>query len=338
MPLLPKTLLSNDTVLVTGGAGFIGSQVCEALLLTYPASRVVVVDNCKAHYSKQIKQKRIENLKSMFGTRFVFFGGSVTNERFVKRTFNLVKPDYLIHLAAEVGVRKGEQKQAAYFRTNVLGTTLVLDALPATVKHVVIASSSAVYGNTALPFSEDQLIGPTVPLSVYGGSKLAMESAAFQFYRKSKLPLTLIRPFSVYGPDGRPDMFPIMLAVSALKSKKITIFGNPAELKRDWTYIDDMVAGILSVLIRPNQFSIVNIGRGASISMDEVLNTARGIFLNNNIKLDIEVIVRNVIEMEKTWADISIAKSRYGYNPKTDFKYGYKKVVDFVLANRELYL
>lgn len=331
--------LTNQVICITGVAGFIGSHCCRRLLASNPKIKVVGIDNFNAHYSKKIKTNRIFSLKKEFGKRFVFYQKSTANKKAIKELLLLHKPELVVHLAAEVGVRKGEDNQESYFKTNLMGTANFLGLLDEKqLKHVVVASSSAVYGNSPGPFSEKEQLGPTVPLSVYGGSKLAMESVVYQFYRKTRIPTTVIRPFSVYGPDGRPDMLPFILIKAAWKKKTVEVFGDPALIARDWTHVYDVTEGIEKILVRPDEFSTVNLGRGKLISLKKVLYIAQKALAAKGLTLKYKQIGKNIIEMEKTWADISLARKKYGYKPTLSFEKNYPFIVEDVLANKNLYL
>jgi len=318
------------TILITGAAGFLGSTVCNTILHAYPKDTIIGVDNFTPYYTPIIKKRRISILKKQ--TRFTFIESSFFSKQTLLAVQKKYNPAILIHTAADVGVRYGEQHQARYMRTNVYGTSVVLETLAASMKHILLFSSSAVYGNTGLPFSETN--SPN-PISVYGVSKRSMELYAQYFFRRYQTPITVLRPFSIYGPDGRPDMLPMQLIFSAVRNQPIIISGK--RVKRDWTYIKDFAAAFMRILKHPRGFQYVNIGRGTPITNEAVLRIAAATLKQSGYPLSYTFGPYNTEEMQATRADITQLVSRYNTNLPTGFTDGFKQTLAFFLKHTHLY-
>lgn len=274
--------------LVTGAAGFIGAHVSRALLDRGEA--VVGIDNLDPYYDPHLKLYRLEKLRS---PGFTFTTLDIADEGRTYEVFSEVRPDRVIHLAAQPGVRHAMKTPVPYARTNLMGTVHVLEASRLTdVEHVVYASSSSVYGETSkTPFSVHD--PAEHPLSLYAATKRADELIAHSYSHIYKLPTTGLRFFTVYGPWGRPDMAYWRFAEAILEGKPIRIFGDGAAV-RDFTYIDDIVEGVLRVADRvpegdpqwtadspdpatsPAPFRLFNIGRGNQVSVNEMINLLEG--------------------------------------------------------------
>src|SRR5271170_3450344 len=230
--------------LVTGGAGFIGSHVCERLLRD--GHSVWAFDDLNPFYDPQFKQRNLREIQSL-AKPFEFVHGDITDDTALDEIFSSVKFDQVIHLAARAGVRPSLEQPALYLRVNVEGTANVLEAARRNgVKKIIIASSSSVYGvNSKTPFSESDPIFSAI--SPYAASKLACEALGHVYYHVYKMDVTVLRFFTVYGPRQRPDLAIRKFAALIEAGKPIPVFGD-GSMGRDYTFVDDTVAGVLAAL------------------------------------------------------------------------------------------
>lgn len=236
-------------VLVTGAAGFIGFHVSMALLAR--GDEVIGLDNLNDYYDVRLKQARLEEISNHQNAKnFHFVKLDISNTQALSEFFAKQKPQRVVHLAAQAGVRYSLQNPHAYVQSNLVGFTNVLEACRQNnVQHLVYASSSSVYGgNTKLPFSEHDNVDH--PVSLYAATKKANELMAHTYSHLFNLPTTGLRFFTVYGPWGRPDMSPFLFANAILTGKPIQVF-NHGNMMRDFTYIDDIVEGVIRVLDKP---------------------------------------------------------------------------------------
>lgn len=327
---------SKDTYVVTGAAGFIGSHLCRAILTQYPGSTVVGIDNINAYYDPKIKLRRIRELSKNKG--FIFYKTSILEWDIIRDIASRHKPAILIHTAAEVGVRNGEAHPLEYFSTNVMGTLNVLEATAPFIQHAIVFSSSSVYGSTRrLPFQESEPLLPSTPLSTYGASKLTMEIATQSFFKRTGVPITIVRPFSIYGPDGRPDMLPMKLLMSAYKNSGISLYA-PDKTWRDWTYIDDCVEDILALLKIPRGMRIINIGSGKPIRLDRTIKTAQSIIQKYGYSFRYVIKPSNPTEIAKTWADTAALHIVRKKRTITRFESGYQKTADYFFSHKDFFV
>lgn len=328
--------LDRSVVVVTGAAGFIGGALCDHLLRNENLAEVIGIDNISEYYSTEIKRARLKKLKKY--KNFQFFELSVTNKGGVEKILHKHSPSFVIHTAAEVGVRNGEKYPLKYYDTNVTGTASLLYSLPKNVKHVVIMSSSSVYGSERkVPFVETSSIDFRKPLSVYAASKAAMEYAAYKYHASSGTPLSVVRPFSVYGPDGRPDMLPMKLLIKAAKGEEVEIYA-PEENYRDWTYIDDLVLGVISVLQMPFEFEVVNIGSGKPQKLGDTVELIRKVLEKHNVSLQTKIKPANNNEIRVTHANIEKLSTIYGVRMNTEFKDGFGATAEYFFRQKQKYL
>jgi len=326
----------KNIFLVTGAAGFIGSSICRYLLSLEGTQSVIGVDNINSYYSIKLKKRRIQELS--VNKCFVFYKESILNKEKIALIVQQHKPNILIHTAAEVGVRNGESNVLSYYSSNVLGAMTVLESSKESINHAVILSSSSVYGlHSDLPSKEQENITLHNPISVYGASKAAMEIAVHNFFRRTKVPTTIIRPFSVFGPDGRPDMLPIKLLLAAKLEQSINVYA-PKNNFRDWTYIDDFVRGIGAILKNPDKFQIVNLGTGSPLRLDQTLKIAQKIIKKYGYSLSIFVKPANAMEVSITHASTEKMNSKYNIVFENNFEEGYKRTADFFFNHLDLYL
>jgi UDP-glucuronate 4-epimerase len=320
-------------VLVTGAAGFIGFHVCQRLAQSRKAT-VLGLDNLNAYYSVELKRARLAELEKCEDCRFVqadFADATVFNG-----IYDAFKPDYVVHLGAQAGVRYSLENPAAYVHSNLVGFANVLEAVRRhPPKHLLFASSSSVYGTGAkVPFREDDVTHQ--PLSFYAATKQANEVMGYSYSRLYGLNLTGLRFFTVYGPWGRPDMTPIIFSRAICMGEPIKLF-NHGKYLRDFTYIDDVVDGVLKVLLYPPvelptpPFRIFNLGHNRPVEMRlfvQMLETLLG------KKAQIELLPPQPTEMVETCADLAKIRAAVGYEPRVPLEEGLRR---FVAWFREYY-
>ncbi len=250
--MLPHNLiLSNQTILITGAAGFIGSFLSLRLLSDFPNVKIVGVDNLNDYYDVKLKESRLAKLQK-FGN-FAFVRGSIADKLLVDGLFEKYKPHVVVNLAAQAGVRYSISNPSAYIESNVVGFFNILEACRHSydngqegVQHLVYASSSSVYGaNQKVPYSTDDKVDN--PVSLYAATKKSNELMAHAYSKLFNIPSTGLRFFTVYGPAGRPDMAYYGFTEKLLKGETIQIF-NYGNCERDFTYIDDIVEGLVRVM------------------------------------------------------------------------------------------
>jgi len=305
-------------IVITGGAGFIGSHIGEALARA--GHIVVLVDNLDDYYSPKLKKRNIDCVLRSGNATFV--KADVTDIDALRRIINK-DVDYVFHEAAQPGVRISVEDPFKPNNVNVLGTLNVLQAsLEAGVKRVINASSSSVYGKVKyLPFDENH---PTQPISPYGVSKLAAEHYCRVFYEVYGLPTVSLRYFTVYGPRMRPDLAISIFTKNMLSNKPITIFGDGNQT-RDFTYIEDVVEANMQ-LLRTNKADgkAINIGSGNRISVNNLVAYLGEVTGTNPTVVYTET---RKGDAEHTLADISLAKKLIGYNPKVSIQEGLERFV-----------
>lgn len=318
------------TILVTGAAGFIGSNICRQFLLKNPNVTIVGLDNYSPYYSPSLKKRRVETL--ITHKRFIFVKSSFCQTSTLLAIQKKYKPTTLIHTAAEVGVRNGETHPLSYIKTNTLGTATLLETIGRKLHHAILFSSSSVYGDANLPFNETAGLHP---LSVYGVSKATMEEYANNYYSRTRVPITIVRPFSIYGPDGRPDMLPMKLLFASQSGQIIKITGK--NTKRDWTYIDDLSSAIVSITVKPKKLQHINVGFGKPLSNMAVVKIAEKIIEQFGCRLRYEFASLNPIETSTTWADSTTLQNQYNVRMPTRFEKGFQKTADFFFSHKYLY-
>jgi UDP-glucuronate 4-epimerase len=315
-------------VLVTGAAGFIGSHVAERLLAR--GDEVIGIDNVNDYYPVQYKRENIAILKG--SPRFSFIEGDICDREIVSDLFGRNEISHVAHLAARAGVRPSIENPFIYQEANVQGTLTVLDAARAGgVQNTVITSSSSVYGNsTQIPFREDDSATDR-PISPYAATKKATEVLAHTYHSLYGMNINVVRPFTVYGPRGRPDMAPWLFLSAALDGKAIRKFGD-GSTRRDYTFIDDFAAGFVNAIDREFGYEIFNLGNSATVSLNEALETVESV---TGKKLTVEQLPAQPGDVNLTNADISKARTKLGYEPKTSFREGMRRFHDwFVRARR----
>ncbi len=316
------------TVLVTGAAGFVGFHVATALLDR--GTSVIGLDNLNDYYDPKLKQARLDQLQGRKG--FSFHRLDIIDAEGVKVLF-AAHPDIdsVVHLAAQAGVRYSLQNPLAYVRSNIEGHLSILEACRRTpkLKHLVYASSSSVYGgNTKVPFSVADRVDD--PLSLYAFSKRSCELMSHSYAHLYGIPQTGLRFFTVYGPWGRPDMAAYIFATKIYAGEKIPVF-NHGKMERDFTYIDDIVKGVIAALDRPppsneRQGRIYNLGNNHPeklLDFIAVLERAIG------KKAILDLLPMQPGDVPKTYADITSSQRDLGYAPRTTVEEGIPRFIDW---------
>jgi UDP-glucuronate 4-epimerase len=320
--------LARMNFLVTGGAGFIGSHVCERLLRD--GQSVGVLDDLNPFYEPALKRENLDALARTGVERFQFFEGDITDRSTVDSAFQKTRFDQVIHLAARAGVRPSLEEPALYQRVNVEGTVNILEAARhAGVRKLTIASSSSVYGvNSNVPFSESDPIFQ--PISPYAASKLASEALGHVYHHIYGLDVAMLRFFTVYGARQRPDLAIHKFARLMRAGKPIPLFGDGGTA-RDYTYIDDIVDGVLACTQREFGFEIFNLGESHTVTLArlvELLERSLG------IKPVIDRQPPQLGDVPLTYANVEKAKRMLGYNPSTTIEAGLAKFAEWFLARK----
>ncbi len=315
-------------VLLTGAAGFIGRATAEALLKA--GHQVVAVDNLNDYYAVSLKHARLATLREQPGLQF--YPLDVADWPALDALFAEQRPDAVIHLAAQAGVRYSIQNPHAYAQSNLLGMTHILEACRQhPVQHLVYASSSSVYGkNAKAPFAEDDRTDQ--PVSFYAASKKANEVMAASYSHLYQLPATGLRFFTVYGPWGRPDMAPWLFTEAILRGEPIKVF-NHGRLQRDFTYIDDIVEGILRVLAQPPQgdcpHTLYNIGNHQPVELMTFISTIEQALGREAEKIYLPMQDGDV---PITYADTQKLRDAVGFSPDTPLVDGMRRFVAWYRA------
>ncbi|MEY2408301.1 MAG: UDP-glucuronate 4-epimerase [Verrucomicrobiota bacterium] len=311
--------------LVTGGAGFIGSHVCERLL--HSGHAVWVFDDLNDFYDPSVKDRNIATLRGL-GKNFTFVRGDLTDRAAVEALFDGAKFDQVIHLAARAGVRPSLLEPALYQRVNVEGTVNILEAARRRgVKKITIASSSSVYGlNSKVPFSEQDPIFSAI--SPYAASKLACEALGHVYHHVHGFDIAMLRFFTVYGPRQRPDLAIFKFAQLITAGKPIPVFGD-GSTARDYTYITDTVDGVIACTSRQFGFEIFNLGESQTVTLHQLIALLEKA-LGKKAIIDRQPMQPGDVPI--TFADITKAADKLGYHPKVKIEEGIPKFVEWFLA------
>jgi len=327
-------------ILVTGSSGFIGFNLSKKLL--EKGHSVHGFDSMNNYYDVKLKKARYKILKKY--KKFSFTKGKLENKKILSKSILKFQPKVIVHLAAQAGVRYSIEKPRVYLDSNIVGTYNIIElAKKVNIKHLLIASSSSVYGaNKKFPFKE--VDKTETQLSIYAATKKSTESIAHSYSNIWKIPITMLRLFTVYGPWGRPDMALFKFTKGIINKKKIDIYNN-GKMYRDFTYIDDIVNGISALINKaPNlnqlgkirndslshvaPFRILNIGNTKKVYLLD--------FINELEKKLGRKAIRNYMPMQKgdvktTISDTTLLKKITGYNPKTNYKTGIRKFLEWYL-------
>ena len=314
------------TVLVTGAAGFIGSNLTKALL--EKGYRVAGVDNFDDTYDLRFKELNIAPFQD--NANFKLERIDIRDEDALKTVFETEKPSYVVHLAGKADTRKAVQTPRLYTSVNIDGSLNILELCREyPVENLVIASSSSVYGNSSqVPFTEDQPADR--PISPYGATKRAVEHLAHTYHHNFSMNIVCLRYFNAHGENNRPGMVPYVWAEKLLKGEDIEISGDGSR-KRDYTYIGDIVRGTISAMEKPLGFEIVNLGNNTPISLNELLAIFEKVI---GTKAKVNSRPSHGASVEVTYADITKAKKLLDWEPKVSLEEGITRLVAWFRANR----
>ena len=339
-------------ILVTGAAGFIGSNLCMRLLKEQPDTLVVGLDNLNAYYDVNIKQWRLAQLAG-FGERFVFIKGNIADKTLVDRIFDEYQPQIVVNLAAQAGVRYSITNPDAYIESNLIGFYNILEACRHSydggregVRHLVYASSSSVYGsNKKVPYSTDDKVDN--PVSLYAATKKSNELMAHAYSKLYNIPSTGLRFFTVYGPAGRPDMAYFGFTDKLLRGETIRIF-NYGNCMRDFTYVDDIVEGVMRVMSTAPErrvgddglptppYKVYNIGNNRPENLldfvrilQEELVRAGVLPADYDFESHKELVPMQPGDVPVTYADTSALERDFGFKPGTPLREGLRRFAEW---------
>lgn len=340
-----KIDLSNKTILVTGSAGFIGFYLCKRLLDEISNIKVIGLDNVNDYYDVSLKEYRLEILSKY--SNFTFIKGNLADKSIVNNLFEQYKPSIVVNLAAQAGVRYSIDHPDVYMESNIIGFYNILEACRYNpVEHLVYASSSSVYGgNKKVPFSTNDKVDN--PVSLYAATKKSNELLAHCYSKLYNIPSTGLRFFTVYGPAGRPDMAYFSFTNKLIKGENIKIF-NYGNCKRDFTYVDDIVEGIIRVMqgapkketgedglpIPP--YAVYNIGNSnpenlldfVTILQEELIRA--GVLKEDyDFEAHKELVPMQAGDVPITFADTEELEKDYGYKPSTSLRDGLRKFAEW---------
>ncbi|MBR7182953.1 MAG: GDP-mannose 4,6-dehydratase [Alistipes sp.] len=329
----------DKTVLVTGAAGFIGANLVKRLLGEFAGVKVIGIDSITDYYDVRLKEERLAEL-SNYGDRFVFIKDNIANKQAIDSLFVEYKPQVVVNLAAQAGVRYSITNPDAYIESNLIGFYNILEACRHhEVEHLVYASSSSVYGsNKKVPYSTDDKVDN--PVSLYAATKKSNELMAHAYSKLYNIPSTGLRFFTVYGPCGRPDMAYFGFTNKLLKGEKIQIF-NYGNCKRDFTYVDDIVEGVVRIMqhapekevgedgLPVPQYMVYNIGNNSpenlldfvQILQEELL--AAGVLpADYDFEAHKELVAMQPGDVPVTYADTTALERDFGFKPHTSLREG----------------
>lgn len=337
-----NTILDRKVILVTGAAGFIGANLVKRLLGEFEGTKVVGVDSITEYYDVRLKEERLANLAE-FGERFVFEKANIADKPKIDSLFETYNPQVVVNLAAQAGVRYSITNPDAYIESNIIGFYNILEACRHhNVEHLVYASSSSVYGsNVKVPYSTDDKVDN--PVSLYAATKKSNELMAHAYSKLYNIPSTGLRFFTVYGPCGRPDMAYFDFTNKLLRGEKIEIF-NYGNCKRDFTYIDDIVEGVVRVMQHAPEkrvgedglpippYKVYNIGNNnpenlldfVQILQEELI--AAGVLPEDyDFESHKELVPMQAGDVPVTYADTSALEADFGFKPHTSLRDGLRR-------------
>ncbi len=328
--------LSGKTVIVTGAAGFIGAALSKRLLDEYNLKTLVGIDNLNSYYSPELKKSRLAELEKH--GNFIFEKGSIADMAFLQSVFEKYAPDVFVNLAAQAGVRYSIENPDAYIESNLIGFYNVLECCRRfPVEHLVYASSSSVYGlNKKIPYSVDDKADS--PVSLYAATKKSNELLAHAYTKLYDIPSTGLRFFTVYGPAGRPDMAYFGFTNKLINGDTIKIF-NFGNCKRDFTYIDDIVTGVVNVIKHSPEkdengvrFKVYNIGNSSPENLLDFVDIlqqeliAAGVLPEDyDFESHKELVPMQPGDVETTFADVSELEKDFGFKPSTPLREGLRR-------------
>lgn len=317
-----KPVAGKKTVLVTGGAGFIGSHVADALLSR--GDSVVILDELNNYYDPNLKDDNLSYLRSIHGaSSLTFVKGDICDEELLDRVFEDYKVDHVCHLAARAGVRPSIEDPQIYIHSNIRGTTaLLMAAAKHGVKNFVYASSSSVYGGSKSTFfSEEEAVD--MPVSPYAASKKACELIAHTYSHLYNLPCTGLRFFTVFGERGRPDMAPYKFVDRISRGEPMQQFGDGSS-SRDYTYISDIVDGVVRSIDRPYKYQVFNLGKGSGTTLKDFISIVEKY---TGKKANKTILPDQPGDVPRTCASTEKATALLGYEAKVPFDEGIRRTV-----------
>lgn len=349
--------MENKTILITGSAGFIGSNFVLELLKTYSSVNIIGIDNMNEYYDVKIKEWRLNEIekevKNHPESSWTFIKGSIADKNLIDEIFKTHKPDIVVNLAAQAGVRYSITNPDSYIESNLIGFYNILEACRHSydngekgVEHLVYASSSSVYGsNKKVPYSTDDKVDN--PVSLYAATKKSNELMAHAYSKLYNIPSTGLRFFTVYGPAGRPDMAYFGFTNKLLKCETIEIF-NYGNCKRDFTYVDDIVKGIKLVMEKAPEkrlgedglpvppYKVYNIGNSnpenlldfVTILQEELIR-AKVLPENYDFESHKKLVPMQAGDVPITYADTSALENDFGFKPNTNLRDGLRKFAEW---------
>ncbi len=316
-------------VLITGGAGFIGSNLIDYIIKNYSNCKITCVDNFDPFYPLKVKAKNIED--HLKNPNYTLYKSDITDEVSLKKVFEESQPDIIIHLAASAGVRPSLEMPRKYIKNNIDGTVNLLElAKEFNVKKFVFGSSSSVYGSRSDgPFNEEMKIDR--PISPYAATKAAGEQICYTYSHLYNINIACLRFFTVYGPRQRPDLAIHKFSKLIDQGKPIPVFGD-GSTARDYTYVDDIIQGIIAAIDYNNTpFEVFNLGESKTVKLNYLINLLEE---NINKKAIIERFPNQLGDVPLTYADISKSQKILGYNPSTKIEEGIEKFIQWFKSNR----
>lgn len=354
---MQKVQLTNKTVLITGAAGFIGSNLVLELLETQSPINIIGIDNMNDYYDVSIKEWRLKEIEGCVDkhndSAWTFVKGSISDKQLVDKIFGEYKPDIVVNLAAQAGVRYSITNPDAYIESNLIGFYNILEACRHScdngakgVEHLVYASSSSVYGsNKKVPYSTDDKVDN--PVSLYAATKKSNELMAHAYSKLYNIPSTGLRFFTVYGPAGRPDMAYFGFTNKLLKGDKIQIF-NYGNCKRDFTYVDDIVEGVKRVMMSPPEkkngddglpippYAVYNIGNNQPENLLDFVDILQQELIRAGVlpgdydfEAHKELVPMQPGDVPITYADTSALERDFGFKPSTSLREGLRKFAEW---------
>lgn len=349
--LLQNMSLQNKTILVTGSAGFIGCNLVLELFHTQSPVQIIGVDNMNDYYDVSIKEWRLEQIEKEVAkypkSNWTFIEGSIVDRPFINSIFAQYHPQIVVNLAAQAGVRYSITNPDAYIESNIIGFYNILEACrDYPVEHLVYASSSSVYGsNKKVPYSTDDKVDN--PVSLYAATKKSNELMAHAYSKLYNIPSTGLRFFTVYGPAGRPDMAYFGFTDKLVKGETIRIF-NHGNCKRDFTYVDDIVEGVVRVMKKPPEkkngedglpippYAVYNIGNSNPENLldfvqilSEELVRAGVLPADYDFDTHKELVPMQPGDVPVTYADTSALERDFGFKPSTSLREGLRKFAEW---------
>ena len=337
---MEKIDLSQKTILVTGAAGFIGSNLVKELYNRFSGIKVIGFDSVNDYYDVNLKEYRLTELKNF--KNFTFIKGNIADKTLVEKVFEEYKPEIVVNLAAQAGVRYSITNPDAYLESNLIGFFNILEACRHNkVEHLVYASSSSVYGmNKKIPYSTEDKVDN--PVSLYAATKKSNELMAHAYSKLYDIPSTGLRFFTVYGPAGRPDMAYFGFTNKLIKGEKIQIF-NYGNCKRDFTYIDDIVTGVVNVMGKtPDRdengvrYKVYNIGNNKPENLldfvdilQQELIRAEVLPKDYDFEAHKELVPMQPGDVEMTYADVENLIRDFNFKPSTSLRDGLRKFAEW---------